>query len=347
MDPQKLSSIILSDYGLSSLHTLCRNKTEKFSILKKILEKLIQTDTSPDRMVFDQILKKEDAARQTILHISIENSHLSIVEMLFRDFNMNRELREGQRGNLPIHVCAKSGSLDMFKLLQKYDAVSFKQNNQLENALHIAASYNKSKFIEAFLRFEHLLMDQNNVYDDSDYVKCACDCGMGKDYVPCVKVKDTKEYTPLFTALAALNQQCFNLLLADENCDFNSIDKSENSVYHIATMFDNAESLKHILDNFTSEKIFSKNLMEDTILHCACRNGNISMVKQIMAKLLESNVSLDSFLLSKNKDGDTAFHICCTNGFSNIVEYFLKDKKLTLFLGKIRRHLCFYEFQKL
>lgn len=221
----------------------------------------------------------------------------------------------------------------MFRLLQKYDCVSFKQNNNLENALHIAASYNKSSFITAFLKFEQVLMDKNNVHEDDNYVKCACDCGMDKDYVPCSKIKDSKDYTPLFTAVAALNQTCFELLLEDDNVDLNAVDKAENSIYHVATMFDNSQALKYLLDNYTNEKIFSKNVSDDTVLHCACRIGSVSMVKQILEKLLETNTSLDSFLLSKNKDGDTCFHILCSNGFSNIVEYFLKDKKLTLFLG--------------
>jgi hypothetical protein len=77
-----------------------------------------------------------------------------------------RELRDGQRGNLPIHVCAKSGSLAMFKVLRRYDAVSFRPNNQLENALHIAAQHNKASFITRFLEFEQMLMDKNNFEDE-------------------------------------------------------------------------------------------------------------------------------------------------------------------------------------
>lgn len=219
----------------------------------------------------------------------------------------------------------------MFKVLRKYDAVSFKQNNLLENALHIAAQYNKASFIKRFLEFEQMLMDKNN-YEDEDYVKCVCECGMGKDYIPCSKIKDAKDYTPLFTALASLNQACFNVLVTDEHVDLNAVDKSENSLFHIATMFDNAESLKVMLDHYPADKIFSRNVSEETILHAACRNGNISMVKQIMTKLMETNTNLDQFLLQKDKDGNTCFHILCENGNANIVEYLLKDQKLSVFL---------------
>ena len=90
MDSQKLTGLMLTDSGLSPLHTICRNKSEKYSIIKMILEKLIMSDTSQDREVFDQVLNKEDSNKQTILHIAIENNHANIVELLFRDYNFNR-----------------------------------------------------------------------------------------------------------------------------------------------------------------------------------------------------------------------------------------------------------------
>ncbi len=157
---------------------------------------------------------------------------------------------------------------------------------------------------------------------------------MGKDYVPCSKTKDAKEYTPLLTALASLNQACFAALVSDENADLNAVDKSGNSIFHVATMFDNAESLKLLLEQCPAERMLSRNVSEETVLHAACRNGNISMVKQIMTKLMDTNANLDSFLLQKDRDGSTCFHILCENGNANIVEYLLKDKKLTVFLGK-------------
>jgi ankyrin repeat protein len=122
------------------------------------------------------------------------------------------------------------------------------------------------------------------------------------------------------------------VLLENENADLSTVDKCENSIYHIATIFDNGEALKHILDSFTNDKIFSKNHADETILHCACRIGNVAMVKQILNKMYETEGSLESFLLQRNKDGETCFHICFSNGYSNIVEYFLKEKKLNIFL---------------
>jgi len=81
---------------------------------------------------------------------------------------MQRDLRDGFNGNLPIHLAAKNGSCEMFYLLQKYDACSFKANNNLENALHIAAQHNRSKFIFEFLKYEKCLIDQSNGINSSN-----------------------------------------------------------------------------------------------------------------------------------------------------------------------------------
>ena len=64
----------------------------------------------------------------------------------------------------------------MFYLLQKYDACSFKANNNLENALHIAAQHNRSKFIIEFLKYEKYLIDQSNGNDTN---------GNSSKFMPC------------------------------------------------------------------------------------------------------------------------------------------------------------------
>lgn len=52
-------------------------------------------------------------------------------------------------------MVAKTGSLQILKLLVKYGAVSCNKNNKLENPLHIAAVYSQWMFIEEFIRLEN------------------------------------------------------------------------------------------------------------------------------------------------------------------------------------------------
>ena len=202
IEPAELTRLVMTDTNYATpLHSLCKLKIEKYSSIRGILEKLKNFESQSDQALsLNHILRKEDAARQTILHLAIENSHLNIVQLLFRDYNVSRTLKEGQRGNLPIHACAKNGSIEMFALLQSYQAVSFDSNSYLENALHVAAYFNKSQFIVAFLEYEKNMRDQSNANGANE-----------KDYLPCSKSKDSKGYTPLMTSIATLNQTCFKV----------------------------------------------------------------------------------------------------------------------------------------
>ena len=83
---------------------------------------------------------------------------------------------------------------------------------------------------------------------------------------------------------------------------------------------------------YSNDLVFCKNNAEDTILHCALRNGNLEMVKLILNQLCEYNTSTENILFSKNRMGQTCFHIGCIKGYYNICEYFLKEKKLINFV---------------
>ena len=312
------------------LHLACEHKNEKYFIVRKILDKLKATPSKLN--LLEVALKKEDSSRQTILLIAIENNHLNIVESLFRDYNVNREQRNGHNGNYAIHYVAKSGSLEMFNLLQKYNAVSFRTNNNKENALHIAAHHNKHRFITEFLKYEALLM-HNQEEKTSIPMPCMCLCDE-EEFMPSNKQKDSKHYTPLFKAIAAGNQKCVEVLLTNEkNVDIDAVkDINGNTMFHICAEFDNSESLKYLFQTHSSDNIYAKNNLEDTILHNACRNGNLEMVKAILNKCEDSSSQIEEFLFSKNKDGQTCFHIACVKGYCNIVEYFLKEKRLNAFL---------------
>ena len=211
MDSISLFNSIMSDIKINLLlHLICRYKTEKYLLFKSILEKFERHDNS-----LDQILAKEDNNRQTVLHIAIENNHLNIIELLFKDYNINKNMREGITGNLAIHVAAKNGSIEMLKLLHNFNAVSFRQNSHLENALHIAATNNKHKFIKEFLKHEKAAISNADSNPTDAYIPCACLCS--SDYVTCAETKNAKQYTPLFTAIASLNQKCVQELLKDSS----------------------------------------------------------------------------------------------------------------------------------
>ncbi len=67
-------------------------------------------------------------------------------------------------------------------------------------------------------------------------------------------------------------------------------------------------------------------------MHLACENGNLEIVKIVLNKLYDSNQQIDQFLFAKNRDGQTCFHIACVKGYLNIIDYFLKERKIKQYL---------------
>lgn len=224
IEPLSLYNLMICDFSSTlPLHLVCRHKNEKYIIFKGILDKLHTLDSM--HYIY-QVLKKEDVNRQTILHLAIENNHLNIVEKILKNYNEDNELTGGNRGVLPIHVAAKNGSMEMLSLLQSNGAVSFMQNPQSENAMHIAAGYNRYRFLREFINYEKALEamsreDRRALVTSSAEMTCICvcdeDCEEDYDYLACMKAKDCKQFTPLMTALATLNQRCVEVFLTNTN----------------------------------------------------------------------------------------------------------------------------------
>jgi len=327
----KLTDLITSetsDISILPLHLACKLKNEKLLIVSHFLNRI-----KAERIdQLENVIKKTDEKKQTILHLAIENHQLKIVELLLRDFNASKNLKEGVNGNMPIHLAAKLGSIEIFNLLQKYDAVSFETNNNSENALHIAAYYNRNKFIAEFLKYEMFLMNENSETDkniDENYVKCACKCGLdAKSHIPSVRVRDNKLNTPLLVALACSNQKCVEELIDNIYIELDATDCNGNTIYHVCTENENFESLNYLIEKFNPNNEFKvyniKNSTEETILHSSCRKGNLEITNLIMNKLHETNTVFDELLFSKNKDGQTCFHVAANKGYFNVVEYFIK-----------------------
>jgi ankyrin repeat protein len=287
------SSYASSTTDIQTLHLLCKNKEDNAQLVNKILEKI--REISPFDL--NEILQKTDINRQTILQICIEENHLKTVEILLSDYYID-DLLEDRAGNLPIHLCAKYGSVEVFEILKKKPEPPlnlFKTNGNYENAMHIAAANNKFKFIKEFLAHEKLLADKK-------------DPAFLKEYLPSVKCINRNGYTPIFVGLIAGNLKCVEALMASENCDLDTKDSKGNSLYHICAEVNNFEALRVFLakkDMRFVEPLFIRNNQEDSVVHTASKFGNIEIIKLVLSKIFDGFSSLETYLTSKNKDGYT------------------------------------------
>jgi ankyrin repeat protein len=317
----------------TSLHFVCRYKKEKYQLAKLLLDKIEEASSSEANTkkinFLDIVLRKYDSSGSTPLLSAVENNHLKITELLLCDYNADKEQCDNETGNHLIHIAARTGSIDMFNLLVKYDAVSLKKNKNSQNPLHIAAYYSRHNFIKAFLEYEH----EHCRKVREQMLQCICGCDPKEDeYIPCIKQRDNVQCTPLMIAISTSNQKCVEELLANENVELDARDMNGNSIFHICIDSDNPESLKYLTANYQTDVIFNKNNADETVVHSSCRNGNLEMVKMVLNKIYESNEMIEPFLYSKNKSGQTCFHIACSKGYDNVVEHFLKERKLNAFV---------------
>lgn len=143
----------------------------------------------------------------------------------------------------------------------------------------------------------------------------------------------------MLTALVHGNHKCVEeLLLNSDDVELDIKDIDANTIYHLCAQFNNLDSLKYFLQKHfakTSEILVARNSQDESVLHVACRFGNLEVIKIVLQKIYDTNTPADSLLYSQNMNGQTCFHLACIRGFYNIVEYFIRDKKLTAFLEHV------------
>ena len=86
------SNVMSISTTTSPIHLICKNKEEKLDLVEQAMCKLKRESTDQKNYV-EYILKKEDITRQTIAHLAIANNHLRILELLFVQFDLDRDVK--------------------------------------------------------------------------------------------------------------------------------------------------------------------------------------------------------------------------------------------------------------
>jgi len=298
------------------IHYLTRQPVEKDLLFIQMLDRV---KTYSDNVLETLLLYKVDENNHTILELAMDNSHTKIVEAIIRDYYTDYD-KPDANGDLPIHHAADNGSLAIFDIFSKYKAIRYASNAKNYNPLHVAAEKNRFDFIKKFLKEEW-----NYITDLDD---------SGVDIVPCIKQVNKNGHTPLFVALFNDNIKSVEYLAADENCDSTTQDPDGDTIFHVCAQYNNVESLRFLLKNsHYINTMFIRNKKQQTPLHIAATNGSIDIMKMIIDKFYDGTLDAkEAYLVSKDQDGRNCFHLACEHGFYNIVEYLIKDLKLTFLI---------------
>ncbi len=306
------------------LNLACKNKHEPLKFVKKMLDRI--KNEAPSELL--NVITKLDLNKQSILNIAIENNHLKIIDLLLKDYYVEGKDSEDKNGNLPIHIAAKSGSVEILKILVKNEAVSFKNNSKGDNVLHIAAENNKFNFIYELLAYEKAYVKKYNLQETHE---------------PLALCLNRSKYTPLFLAAIGGHTKCIELLVMLDEVDLSLQDLDGNSIYHVFALNNNFDSLRFCLTRKNSSRfldpLYIRNNKDETLIHTASRYENLEIIKMALSKIYDGLMPTEVYLTLKNNEGDTFFHIACKKGFFNIVEYFLKDLKMKFLVNSLDNNM--------
>ena len=178
-----------------------------------------------------EIVNRKDHVEQRPLQLAVEQNYLDIASVLFK-YGALSMLYSANR-TLPIHLCAKIGSVDMFHLLERYNSVSFKSDGNMENLFHIAAYNNSVDFLKESCAYFKKRFDQLKNFKDVQFALDAV---------------NNLYLTPLFLAASKSNTECVRVLIEMNPASKFYVDDFSRNIFHICCLFNSYNTFKFLID---------------------------------------------------------------------------------------------------
>lgn len=288
-------------HSAAAYNNMEKNYDKMESTVKKMLYKLREAD------LLYQALDSRDQNNDTLLHIAIKNNNISLVKTLITEFNNKIDVEGGPDSFTPLQLTAQLGSIEIFDFLLENNANIDEVNIRNENALHVAATYNKPQFIKHFLNKEYEINKHYSCYDD----------------------KNSQQFTPIMCATFYGHINCIDVFHCRFKSKLNFIlkdrDNYDRTIFHLCARKNHFDCFKYFLDLIEDiydkkDILKQKDNRDNTVLHYACKYGNYDIVKYIFL-FIDINSSL---VFIKNNDEQTAFHVACKKGTADIINYILE-----------------------
>ena len=190
--------------------------------------------------------------------------------------------QKDSEGNTPLHVACKHNNIKFAELLLKLQCDPNIRNNRGELPLHIAASQSLG-LVKLFGRSENVNSQTNN----GD--------------------------TPLHIACQCQRIKVILYLIIELKCSVQILNIRFDSPFHL--LLNNSRVWDHsVLSHIPQSLRDTHNVDGDTLLHIACRNGNVKTVS-FLVESLKCNVNV-----TNEKSGVTPLHFACGRRSINLVK---------------------------
>ncbi|KAI2801984.1 hypothetical protein BLOT_010175, partial [Blomia tropicalis] len=264
----------------------------------------------------------------TLLHHSINNGSVEVVEKLLECLNDNKYVQKefikctDDYGCNSLHVAAFNGHIDIIeKLLEYFDDNKENQQNFIKikdnkgyTPFHFAVQNGHDKIIKKLLSYFNDVNAQRELINDKDNV----------DYTP-FKIAAKKGHAHVVEVLLEYFDDKIKQI---KNTDD---DKSKDrfSALHLACQNGHVETIEKLLHYFDDNKRDQLNFLQDksmkgiTGLHLAVQDGHLEAVKKLLTYFVDDKKALLKFIEDTTLSEYNSLHIAAFNGHEIIIEELL------------------------
>ena len=264
IDQFSMENLLLIDENkMLAMHYACGCKIEKISVVKNMIEKFQSLYANEN--ISEMFLSRKNKYGDTPLNLAVKENHLKIVEILLKHLSVFKCNADNE--NLPIHYAAKTGSIEMIRLFETNNLISFEPNSSWNNIFHISAYENREQFIiflfenyERNSKYDNQFSFAINAFNKDNFTPL--ECAIVKGSLDCVKVFIERQISggnidiKLFELSIEYNQKAVLEYLIEsngnnlnENKFLNGINSSNNTILHIACISKNFKLFKIIIEN--------------------------------------------------------------------------------------------------
>ena len=228
-----------------------------------------------------------DNEKNTPLHVAVLNGKKEIAFFLIETFGCDINIRDPS-GKTLLHRMCKSGNVSLVPLIYDYNADINARDIESNTPLHVAV-LNGKKEVALFL-----------------ITKFGCD----------INIRDTSGKTLLHRMCSRHGSiSLVQSLIHDYNADTNARDDKKNTPLHVAALYGKKEVMLSLIK--LGCDITLKGSLGRSLLHQACRGGNVSLVQSLIC---DQNADITA----RDDENNTPLHVAALYGKKKVMLYLIK-----------------------